>query len=115
MEPQPSPSSAATETIKSYGLKLRSQLVMSGAAVWPAALALCAALRERPALAAGASICELGAGAGAPGLVCACLGARRVLLTDGDTDLLVLLRVNVSLNAPSFGEDAGPVVCELEW
>jgi len=89
---------AIFETFQSCGLTLRAQLVMGGASVWPAALALAQWLLDHPESSAGVSVLELGAGAGAPGLIAAALGARLVLLTDGDTDLLPLMRDNAALN-----------------
>jgi len=96
--PDMPPAAASTSTFESCGLTLRSQLVMGGARVWPAAVALAELLRERPSLCRGARVIELGAGAGAPGLVCADLGASFVLLTDGDADLLPLLAANAARN-----------------
>lgn len=84
--------------LEACGLRLRSSLVMGGAAVWPAAICLATRLRDMDLC--GASLLELGAGAGAPGLVAATLGARPVFLTDGDADILQLMRDNVRLNAP---------------
>ena len=41
---------------------------------------------------------ELGAGAGAPGLIAHSLGALSLTLTDADASVLPLLRANVVLN-----------------
>lgn len=114
----------SAQLMHSCGLTLRTRMVMGGAAVWPAALALAGWLRAHPHAAAGAAVLELGAGAGAPGLVCASLGARLVLLTDGDEDLLPLMKHNAALNAsgrtPAPGASASDregrvqVAC-LDW
>jgi predicted nicotinamide N-methyase len=44
------------------------------------------------------------------------LGAHRVVLTDGDTDTLALLRDNVAVNVSSSGNKAAVVECrQLRW
>ena len=53
--------------------------------VWPASIALCRVLQERPGVIANRRVLELGAGTGLPSLLCARhLGAARVLATDGN-------------------------------
>ena len=58
-----------------------------GLMLWESAVALAAELGERPALVAGRSVLELGAGVGLCGVVAATLGAR-VTQTDHDADAL---------------------------
>jgi predicted nicotinamide N-methyase len=70
-----------------------------GMDVWPASIALCHYLVRRPQLAAGAAVCELGAGMGLPGLLCAQLGAASVLLTDYEPLVVEQLRQNAALNS----------------
>ena len=103
----------ARPTIEVLGLTLRSVPVM-GEPVWPAALALGGWLRAAAPSAVRPRAIELGAGAGAPGLVAATRGwAASVVLTDGDESLLPLLRDNCSLNPPSRGTT---VTCRhLDW
>lgn len=60
-----------------------ASLVGSGAHLWDASVVLSRFLCSAPLLVADRVVVELGAGAvGLPGLVCASLGARRVVLTD---------------------------------
>ena len=85
--------------IPTLGLMMRATPVMSQA-VWPAALALGRWLRARgDALCDGASVVELGAGGGAPGLVARRAGASFLLATDGDESLVPLLAANIEANA----------------
>ena len=70
-----------------------------GLDVWPASITLCRYLVRRPQLAAGAAVCELGAGMGLPGLLCAQLGAASVLLTDYEPLVVAQLRQNAALNS----------------
>ena len=55
---------------------------------------------------AHSQVLELGAGAGAPGLVTLALGAASLTLTDADASLLPLLRANVALNTGSGSADS---------
>ena len=97
--PAPSPSSAPPLRLDELGLVLCDEQVM-GQPVWPAALALSRWLLApaRGALCAGARVCELGAGCGAPGLVAARRSAASLVLTDGDEALLPLMARNIALN-----------------
>ncbi|KAJ1482011.1 putative methyltransferase-domain-containing protein, partial [Baffinella frigidus] len=70
----------------------------TGAAVWDAALVLCEFLALHPDLVRGKRVVELGSGTGVLGLVCARLGAERVILTDLP-EQLPLLEDNVRRNA----------------
>jgi predicted nicotinamide N-methyase len=79
-----------------------------GASVWRAAISLGRWLEaEHNAAArgefllAGKSVLELGAGTGLTSVVCARLGAERVVCTDGDEALLPLTERNVSANLRS--------------
>ena len=65
--------------------------------LWPAAIVLARYLYAHPELVRGKRVVELGAGAGAAGLVCAALGATHVSLTD-EPDALPLLSDNVARN-----------------
>jgi predicted nicotinamide N-methyase len=98
------------------GLRLVSQPVM-GQAVW--------LLRHR-SLCHGASVIELGAGCGAPGLVALGAGAHFVALTDLDEEVVPLMDSNRALNSsrePNLPATVGDVastdtVCEtglLDW
>mmetsp|Transcript_75550 Transcript_75550/g.125982 ORF Transcript_75550/g.125982 Transcript_75550/m.125982 type:complete len:277 (-) Transcript_75550:248-1078(-) len=65
--------------------------------IWPTCLILARYLCAHPALIRGRTVVELGAGVGGAGLVCAALGARRVVLTDM-LDALPLISDNVKRN-----------------
>ncbi|KAL1524764.1 hypothetical protein AB1Y20_019647 [Prymnesium parvum] len=69
-----------------------------GGTVWRAAGALCRWQLASVETIRGARILELGAGTGASGLFAAGLGARQVVLTDGEDNLLPLLQKNAKHN-----------------
>ncbi|KAL4422571.1 hypothetical protein ABPG75_008768 [Micractinium tetrahymenae] len=69
-----------------------------GLDIWPASIALCRYLAAHPQLTEGLDVLELGAGMGLVGLAAAALGARSVLLTDYEPEVLAHLASNASLN-----------------
>eukprot|EP00310_Coccolithus_braarudii_P020310 CAMPEP_0183351060 /NCGR_PEP_ID=MMETSP0164_2-20130417/23336_1 /TAXON_ID=221442 /ORGANISM="Coccolithus pelagicus ssp braarudi, Strain PLY182g" /LENGTH=217 /DNA_ID=CAMNT_0025523151 /DNA_START=79 /DNA_END=728 /DNA_ORIENTATION=+ len=94
-------------------LELHTNDAEIGGRVWKAAPLLCAWLAEAQPEIEGASICELGAGTGAVGLYAAGLGATRVLLTDGSSRLVSLLRENAAVN--SWARCSSIEVQQLTW
>lgn len=68
-----------------------------GLDIWPASLHLCEYIAANPALVAGATVLELGAGVGLPGLLAAQLGAARVVLTDYEQKVVDHVARNASL------------------
>ena len=66
--------------------------------VWAASELLCDYLEANPTIVSGASVLELGAGAGVPGLLAARLGAARVQTTDYHASVLDRLRHNAARN-----------------
>eukprot|EP01046_Picozoa_sp_COSAG06_P043230 COSAG06_NODE_5633_length_3348_cov_35.197291_4_plen_204_part_00 len=70
-----------------------------GTCVWEGALALLRALELSPSLVRGKSVLELGCGTGVVALACVVLGARRVVATDHDPEVLALCRRNVAAHA----------------
>ena len=77
--------------------------VSTGLALWLGSEVMCQHLINHPGMVRGKNILELGSGMGLCGIVCHYLGASKVLMTDGDKDVLENLRHNVSLNLG--GED----------
>ena len=65
--------------------------------LWPLSLTLCRCSARTPEIVRGKRVVELGAGFGALGLVCAALGAARVVLTDMP-DALPLLEAVAAAN-----------------
>ncbi|KAJ5047453.1 uncharacterized protein L3040_003280 [Drepanopeziza brunnea f. sp. 'multigermtubi'] len=64
--------------------------------LWNAGRLISTYLEKNPSLIANKTILELGAGAGLPSLVCAEIGAKKVLVTDyPDPDLIANLRQNI--------------------
>lgn len=81
--------------------------------MWDASVVLARYLCSAPALVTGRVVCELGAGAHAvPGLTAACLGARRVVLTDKAAVAAVLADA-VQLQPTEVA--ARVVCCALPW
>jgi predicted nicotinamide N-methyase len=66
-----------------------------GTCVWEGALALLRTLELSPSLVRGKTVLELGCGTGVVALACAVLGARRVVATDHDKEVLALCQENV--------------------
>lgn len=79
--------------------ELGQTLKSTGLTIWPAAPILCTYLTEHgEELLQGKNVLELGAGLGLAGLLAANM-CTSIVLTDGDTETLSLLRKNVSQNA----------------
>lgn len=87
----------------------------AGTVVWEAARDLAESLlagKHAKAVASGATVVEVGAGIGMPGMLAARLGARRVVLTEQD-QLVRLLGLNIAAN---FGPEHRQISCEtLSW
>ncbi len=102
------PGSGRNDDDRIKTIQLRGQAdiqISTGLALWLGSEVMCEHLIENPNLVKGKRVLELGAGLGLCGIACHYLGAKRVLLTDGDTDVLENLRHNVSLNLLSPRED----------
>ena len=79
--------------------------------VWPTACVFANYIAAHPELVAGKRIVELGSGSGTVGLVCAALGARKVVITD-QPEALTLIRDNVKRNAEQLrGSDVAVLPC----
>lgn len=71
----------------------------TGLTLWRAAPLLCDFLVENAAdIVVGKTVLELGAGLGLCGILAGALGAKRVVITDGDSESLEGMRVNVDKN-----------------
>lgn len=83
--------------------------------IWPCATILAQYLCSNPDDVSGVSVLELGAGTGLPGLTAACLGAKRLWLTDRPEErVLNNLREAVRLNSTGLAADT-VVVRGLSW
>lgn len=88
-----------------------------GGKIWRSACMLCLWQAERAAAheLRGANILELGAGTGASGLYAAALGARRVVLTDGEAELVPLLASNARRNREVFAYGEETEIVTARW
>jgi len=77
----------------------------TGAAIWNGANVAVNYLENQlgPSALTGKSVIELGAGVGFTSLVAEALGAREVVITDGNDDVLRLAAENISINAEHRG------------
>ena len=83
------------------------------ARLWPTAVVLSRYLCAHPELVRGKRVVELGAGGGAVGLVCAALGAQRVVITDVPA-ALQLLSDNLARN-PELAASGRVSVAPCTW
>lgn len=101
-------------TIKLRGVKEENgqMLNSTGLTLRRASGLLCGYISRFPDIVRGKAVLELGAGLGSCGILAQKLGARRVFLTDGDTDVLFQMRQNVKLNV---GEGDAVECRQLRW
>lgn len=86
----------------------------TGLAVWAGSEVLCDYLLDHAELVLDKRVIELGAGVGLCGIVAHQLGAKDVLVTDGDTSVLENLRYNVKQN--QINHDTATISCpQLIW
>ncbi len=84
-----------------------------GSFVWPSALMLAAYVQQQMREEIrGRTVLELGAGRSVSGIVCALIGAQRVLLTDADTAVLKDAELTARLNGLSSSQVQ---VQQLAW
>ncbi|KCV72046.1 hypothetical protein H696_01454 [Fonticula alba] len=83
--------------------------------LWRSSLLLALHLRHQPAMVAGHSVLELGAGTGVAGLTAALLGARRVVLTDLPQGGVQSAERSVRLNPRARPATGGVEVLPLDW
>jgi len=86
--------------IRLRGFKVDSDAVdrSTGVTLWQAAPRLADYLQDHAELCDGTSVLELGAGLGLCGIAAHCLGAKMMVMTDGDTHALQQMRENVQHN-----------------
>mmetsp|Transcript_4982 Transcript_4982/g.9489 ORF Transcript_4982/g.9489 Transcript_4982/m.9489 type:complete len:269 (+) Transcript_4982:76-882(+) len=88
----------------------------TGLALWRGAEVLASFLANHPNMIRDKCILELGAGQGLCGLVAHHLGACKVVITDGDTNVLNNLRENANLNTTHETCNNQKVACpQLIW
>jgi 16S rRNA G966 N2-methylase RsmD len=88
----------------------------TGLGLWRGAEILASFLANRAHLVKERCILELGAGQGLCGLVAHHLGASKVVLTDGDTNVLDNLRHNVTINTTEASRKECKISCpQLIW
>lgn len=96
------PSTTLSSSSPTTLLELRGQSDYSnstGVTVWLGSEIMSEYLQSYPTLVRQKHVLELGAGLGLCGLIAHHLGARRVTLTDGDSEVLKRLRSNIQSNA----------------
>ena len=82
---------------------------------WPSGTVLARELLEQTQLVKGRSVLDLGAGCGLAGMVAAAIGAKRVVLTDGDEETLQNLKHNVEASSSLYSESGSLQVKHLRW
>lgn len=81
--------------------------------IWPAAEIMVRWMWRHQELLCGQDILELGAGVGTAGLAASACGARRVIITDYNTQALKQARENCARNGPTV--EAAARVAALDW
>ncbi|KAG0346307.1 hypothetical protein BG005_000845 [Podila minutissima] len=71
----------------------------TGLRTWEASFWLAEYLIAHPDLLSGKNVIDIGCGVGFLGISCAMLGAKKVVLTDGNTDVLTMARENIGYNS----------------
>lgn len=78
----------------------------TGATVWPAALVMIKYLEKHQALVKGKTVIDLGSGTGCTSIAAALLGAKHVVCTDGEENVVQLAIQNINTVAQSMRADA---------
>ncbi|KAG0243803.1 Protein fam86a [Actinomortierella wolfii] len=109
---------------KSYALDMNCQNIVTvmeeqstigsgttGMRTWEASYWLAEYLITHPDLLAGKNVIDLGCGVGFLGLACSMFGSKKVILTDGNTEVLQMAQKNITYN-----NTLCPVTtCLLDW
>ncbi|KAF9287798.1 70-kilodalton heat shock protein [Mortierella alpina] len=70
----------------------------TGLRTWEASFWLAEYLIDHPDILAGKNVVDIGCGVGFLGIACALLGAKQVVLTDGNTNVLAMAAENIGYN-----------------
>eukprot|EP00984_Skeletonema_dohrnii_P024182 scaffold13285_cov87-Skeletonema_dohrnii-CCMP3373.AAC.1 len=100
-----------TKTIVLHGFKLDSDETdrSTGVTLWQAAPRLSEYLQAQPDILLQKRVLEVGAGLGLCGITAHWLGAKEVIMTDGDSHALKQMRANVNSNCKSATGDGDDV------
>ena len=96
-------------------VKFPHLLESTGLTLWGGSKNLCNYLSENPTYVADKIVLELGAGLGVCGILAHKLGAKKVVLTDGDTATLANMRDNVSVNCNNESDEEIIICKQLRW
>ncbi|TVY25018.1 Protein N-terminal and lysine N-methyltransferase [Lachnellula hyalina] len=115
--PKPTTETHSLSSGRVLSLRLVGHNPLWGHHLWQAGRIISTYLETHPSLIASTTVLELGAGAGLPSLVCAVLGARKVVVTDyPDPDLVANLWSNIESAAldgnGNDGSDEKNIVAE---
>ncbi|KAF9203413.1 hypothetical protein BGZ49_006447 [Haplosporangium sp. Z 27] len=70
----------------------------TGLRTWEASFWLAEYLIDHPEVLVGKNVIDIGCGVGFLGIACAILGAKKVVLTDGNTEVLTMAKQNIEYN-----------------
>ncbi|KAG9237241.1 hypothetical protein BJ875DRAFT_370308 [Amylocarpus encephaloides] len=107
--PSPKPTTETYTMLSGQVLTLRlvGHNPLWGHHLWQAGRIISTYLEKNPSLVTSKTVLELGAGAGLPSLVCAVLGANKVVVTDyPDPDLISNLQLNIESLPPRPGSSS---------
>jgi predicted nicotinamide N-methyase len=97
-------------------VKFPHLLESTGLTLWDGSKNLCNYLCKNAGYVNGKNVLELGAGLGVCGILAHKLGAKKVVLTDGDSATLSNMRLNIAANYQKEKDGEESVVCkQLRW
>jgi len=101
-------------TLKGMKTENCQTISSTGLTLWNASTLLCEFVCSNVGIIKQKDILEVGSGLGLCGIVAYKMGARRVIMTEGDTDVLVQMRKNVNLNIYNICQSPYQLECEEE-